>query len=81
MAYTIRSVTHDTRQIVGASIRSELARRGLNQRDLAERLEISPPSVSRKLSGHLPFSVDELAATAEFLELPVSVLFGERVAS
>lgn len=67
---------------VGATVRAELARRGLLQRQLAEHLGISQPQISRRLEGVIAFNVDELASVAEFLGVPVTLLLddAERVA-
>lgn len=59
---------------VAATVRAELARKQLLQRDLAEVLGISTAQVSERLAGRTPFRLDELDLIAELLDLPVAVL-------
>lgn len=61
-------------QTVGATVRAELARRRITQRQLATVLGIAQTQVSRRLAGEVAFNVDELAVVAEFLGLPVAAL-------
>lgn len=54
-----------------------MARRRRTQVQLAEHLGISHVTVGRRLSGESPFTVDELVAVAQFLEVdPASLLAG-----
>jgi transcriptional regulator with XRE-family HTH domain len=59
---------------IAARIRLELARRSLSQVALAECLGIRQQSVSAKLRGQSPFSLDQLHAVAGFLQVPVTDL-------
>lgn len=59
---------------VANTIRAELARRSLTQADLATALGVTQPSVSRRMSGQTPFTVDEVAKAAALLGLPVTAL-------
>lgn len=59
---------------VAASIRAELARQRKSGSALARHLGVPQSSVSRRLLGHVPFDVDQIAATAEFLGVPMSAL-------
>lgn len=68
---------HET---VAAEVRAELARRKVSQTQIAMLLGISQAGVSRRLLGQTPMDVNEVAAIAEFLDIPVSALFPERVA-
>ena len=52
----------------------ELARRRISGRELARALGWSAPTTWRRLSGVLPFDIDELAAVARFLEMPLGDL-------
>lgn len=58
---------------VAAAVRAELARAGRNQQSLAAHLHLSQPAVSRRLSGAVSFSIDELVAIAAYLEVEVSL--------
>lgn len=55
-------------------VRAELARRRISGRELARGLDWSAPTTWRRLSGALPFDIDELAAVARFLDVPLSEL-------
>ena len=59
-----------------AHIRALLADRGIPQAALADYLGIRQQAVSRRLTGAVPFDVDELARTAQFLGLHVAELIG-----
>lgn len=62
---------------VGANVRAELARRSLSQSDLAAHLGLSQAAISRRLSGHTAFDVNELASVAAWLGVSASSLLGE----
>lgn len=62
-------MTTDLSRNVADSVRAELARRQMTQRQMADVLGISQASVARRLGGHVPFDVDELAAVAELLDM------------
>lgn len=59
---------------VAGAVRAELARRRIPQSALADRLGQSQQAVSRRLRGVVAFDVAELAAIAEFLNVPVTAL-------
>ena len=61
-------------QRVAGEIRAELARQRRTQTDLAAELGLSQPSVSQRLSGQVPMTVDEVARIADWRGVPVSVL-------
>ena len=61
-----------------ATIRAELARRGFNQRDVAGALGITQQAVSRRMSGHVDFTVGELSGVAALLGVTLSELVTER---
>ena len=42
---------------------------GIVQKDVADRLNISPPTVSQKLNGVRPMSLDEARKLAELLKI------------
>lgn len=66
---------------IPANVKAELARRGKTQRDLADLLGLSTQAISRRLTGRLPFDVDELSAVAAYLGMPVASLFNDALAS
>lgn len=59
---------------VAATARAEVARRRVSQEKLAHALGVSQGAVSRRLLGHVGFSLSELEKTAELLEIPVEEL-------
>lgn len=65
---------------VAAGVRAELARQRRTQSDVAELLTTSQVTVSRKVRGLTPFTVNELYALADYLGLPVARLLPERAA-
>lgn len=58
---------------VAASVRAELARANRTQQTLAAHLHLSQPAVSRRLSGDVSFSIDELVSIAEYLSVDVTL--------
>lgn len=61
---------------VAANVRAELARAGKTQEDAAVVLNKTRQAVSRRLLGRVPFDVHEVTALADYLGIPVAVLFG-----
>lgn len=58
----------------GANVRGEMARKGVNQTQMAEALGISQAAVSARLRGVTPFDINELAAIARLLGVTVERL-------
>lgn len=67
-------MSQSTAEVVGATVRAELARAGKSQTDLAVVLGVTQTAVSKRLRGVTPFDVNELAAVAAALDLDMSVL-------
>lgn len=65
-------------QIVAGEVRAELARQRLSGRQAALRLGWTPPYLSRRLVGEIPFDVADLQALAELLDVPVTDFFAAR---
>lgn len=63
-----------TYELVAAEIRAEMARQRMSQATLAELLQTSQPTVSRRLSGELPFDLAQLEQIATVLRVPMSRL-------
>ena len=63
-----------TRQVVTENIRALMARRGIKQPQIMALLELSQPAVSRRLSGQLPWNIDELERIARAFEVSVAEL-------
>lgn len=67
-------MSQTTAEVVGATVRAELARAGKSQTDLAAVLGVTQTAVSKRLRGVTPFDVNELALVANALDLDMSVL-------
>src|SRR5258708_26773856 len=63
---------------VAAEVRAHLARQRLSGRQAAFALGWKQPYIARRLSGEIPFDVNDLAAIASLLSLPVSEFFDTR---
>lgn len=62
------------RELIAAPIRAHLAVSKISGADLARRIGLTQPQVSRRLSGRLAFTSDDLTAIADVLELTVAEL-------
>lgn len=56
---------------VAANVRAEMARQQCTQIRLAEKLSKTQAYVSRRLTGQVPFTVDEIYEIAEALNVPM----------
>ena len=59
---------------VSGEVRAWMARRGVKQQELADRLGITQPSLSMRLRGRTRWTINDLVIVAETLKVPVSVL-------
>ena len=66
--------------ITGANVRAEMARQGITQTVLAEKLGLSQTQVSARLRGRVPFDINEITAVADMLGVPLSVLLPQQTA-
>lgn len=62
---------------VADNVRAELARAKVSQAKLAKEMDFTQQSISRRLSGNVSFSVDELELIATFLGISVLTLIGD----
>lgn len=62
---------------MAAAVRAELGRRGKSQASLARDMDVPQMWLNRRLRGEVALSVDELAAIARALDMPVARLLGE----
>ena len=60
---------------IAAEVRAQLARQRLSGRRAAFALGWKQPYIARRLSGDIPFDVNDLTALADLLGLPVSEFF------
>jgi transcriptional regulator with XRE-family HTH domain len=61
-------------EITGERVHILLRRRGIQQQELADVLGLTQTSVSRKILGKRSWTLDELLATCQFLDVPVTEL-------
>jgi transcriptional regulator with XRE-family HTH domain len=59
---------------VASEVRAAIARKRVKQNALAAALGLSQPAISRRLSGDIEFSITELTATAQLLNIPLGDL-------
>jgi len=62
---------------ITGEIRAEMARRRLNQTDMAQRLGMSQAAFSRHLNGVVPMTLDFVEDVARELGVPVSQLLSD----
>jgi predicted transcriptional regulator len=62
---------------VADNVRAEMARRRVRQVDLAAALGISQTATHRRVTGEIPFDVDQLAVVADLLGVTRTHLLGE----
>ena len=68
-------------EAVAAEVRAQLARNRLSGRRAAEMLGWKQTYMSRRLTGAVPFDVDDLAALAELLDVPIGQFFPDNLTS
>lgn len=74
------SVTKQTRPEIttGELIKRLLAFNGLTQQDMADAIGCSRSSVSQKCAVHVILTADEIAKTADLLNVSADVLLGRK---
>lgn len=61
-------------EVVAGEVRAALARRRISGRRAAREIGWNPNYIARRLDGRTPFDVNDLAALAGLLEVPVTAL-------
>lgn len=64
----------DITSAINLEIRARMIKARINQKDLADRLQLAQPAVSKRLTGQTDWRLGELAETADALGVPLSVL-------
>lgn len=59
------------------TIRAEMGRRGVLQKDVAQLLKLSQAGISDRLNGITPLSLDEIQMLADYFGIPVLRIFEE----
>lgn len=67
-------MTSTASALAAANVRAEMARRSISQTQLAQAIGINQSGLSKRLRGLVPFDVDEMAAVAGFLDVPLAEL-------
>lgn len=52
-----------------------MAKKRVTQEQLAAHMGVSQAAIARRLSGRVPFDVDELSRIAEYFAVPVASLY------
>ena len=65
------TATESLNSQVATAVRIELARRNLTQAQLAKMCGLTESTFSRRMSGEIPWSADEIDQLALALEVPV----------
>lgn len=66
----------ETELSAAANARAFAARQKLSGREIARRLDTTPPYVARRLAGEVEFSETDLRRFAAVLDVPVTDLLG-----
>lgn len=74
--YRSQTVT-PMREIVAAEVRAQMARRRITQQMLADELGREQTWVSRRVSGKVAFTVDDLAVISALFRVPIALLLGD----
>lgn len=69
-----------TNEEVADRVRGVAAERRLSRTQIAETLQVTPMSLSRRLNGKTPLTAAELSTLSDLLEVPVGRFFGENAA-
>lgn len=64
------------------NLEAEMARMGIQRKDLAEKLGVRPATISDKINGKFPFTLDEVVAIKKsfFPNLSLEYLFSNEIA-
>jgi len=74
------TTTNDTSRTIAATVSAALSEAGISQREAAARSGIHINTLSRRLTGHSPFTVPELDVLADLLGTSVTDLFARAAA-
>jgi transcriptional regulator with XRE-family HTH domain len=69
-------MTEAAHVLVAEEVRAQLARKRRSARSVALQLGWQQSYLARKVIGQTPFTIDDLAAIAGVLEVPVTEFFG-----
>jgi len=69
------------RKLIAASVRIELVRANVSGHQMAQRIGVATSTFSRRMTGEISFSGEELVAIAVQLEIPVATLLADAEAT
>jgi transcriptional regulator with XRE-family HTH domain len=78
MSENVTASVTPMRELIAEEIRALLARRKITASELARRLHVSQPYISRRLTGDTAFDVDDLDRIAAELDVDIADLFPPR---
>lgn len=67
---------HQLQTDVGQRVRALLRLSGRTQSALADHLDVDAGSITKRIKGEVHFTITDVAETAEFFDVPVTLLFG-----
>lgn len=68
------------RDAVAGEVRAAAARQRVSEASIARHLGMSQSKLSRRWTGQLPFDIEELAAIAAYLDIPMTDLIPPQAA-
>lgn len=74
MSETVTTGAAPIRQTVASEVRATMARQRISGSELARRMGVSQPYLHRRISGELPFDIDDLDRVAGFLNVTIADL-------
>jgi len=75
---TAHDMQPDTQEHVAAEVRAAMGRKRISGLQLARACGLTQSAMSRRITGHTPFDVNEIAAVAAELGVEVGSLFPPR---
>lgn len=63
-----------TREIVAGNVRKALRQAGVSERVMARRIGLAQSNFSRRMNSDVPFTVEQVAAIAAELRIPLAKL-------
>lgn len=69
---------HSNSYTIGRKVKQLMGFYGVSQRTVAEAIGVAPSTVSQKCAGRISFTADEIATTADLLNVSTDVLLGSK---
>lgn len=70
-----------TREIVAGNVRKALRSAGVSERVMAHRIGLPQSNFSRRMNSEVPFTVEQVAAIASELRIPLATLLDNTAVS